>query len=76
MKLDENLNIFFKKYSIIALFAKYVDLWKDICFLITIWVNFFIITSYKDSNGKSLSTFYNSFSRMNHPVFFGGVINA
>ena len=48
MKLEESLSIFFSNNRIIALFANYVTLWKDICFILTLFINFIIITSYHD----------------------------
>ena len=46
MILEEKLFIFFNNNKIIALFANYVNLWKDFCFILTLIINFTIITSY------------------------------
>lgn len=75
MKLDEELSIFFSKNKFIALFANYVTLWKDICFILTIWINFIIITSFKDNDSWGTHFWSASHSRMNEPTFFEGVLS-
>ena len=49
MKLEERISNFFSKNKFIALFVSYVDLWKDLCFLMTLIINFMIFASFKDS---------------------------
>ena len=49
-KHEEELDIFFKKNSFIAIFANYVILWKDLAFILTLLLNLFIILSYYDGD--------------------------
>ena len=71
MKSNENLNNFFRKYSMVALFAKYVTLWKDICFVLSLWLNFVIITSFRDSNSPIFGSFNDDNARLKAIDFMG-----
>ena len=46
MQHQERLNTFFDKNKFLAVFANYVNLWKDLAFTVAIVVNFLIIGSY------------------------------
>ena len=45
----------FSKSKLLTLFAKYVKLWKDLAFLLTLVLNIFIIFSYSDVIRRSLN---------------------
>lgn len=49
-KHEEELTQFFNQNKFVALFAKYVILWKDLCFLLTLVLNVFIILSYYEGD--------------------------
>lgn len=52
MKHEERLNNFFERNKIIAMFANYVDLWRDLAFLLTIVLNIFILMAFDSKNGS------------------------
>lgn len=47
-KHEEELAQFFSRNKFIAIFANYVILWKDLAFLMTVWLNLLIILSFYD----------------------------
>lgn len=53
-KHEERLDIFFSKNKMLSLFAKYDKLWKDLAFIFTIMLNFFILLSYSTVFGDRM----------------------
>lgn len=51
-KHEEDLNQLFNQNKFIALFAKYVILWKDLSFLLTLILNVFVILSYYEGDSE------------------------
>lgn len=51
---EEKLKIYFSQNKIVALFANYVNLWKDIAFLLSLLLNLFIITSFSTYFGDRM----------------------
>jgi len=50
-KHEEDLTQFFNRNKFVALFAKYVILWKDLSFLLTLILNLFVILSFYEGDG-------------------------
>jgi len=51
--LSFRLDLYFSKNKIFAIFAQYVNLWKDLSFICAILLNIVIICSYGYSDGNS-----------------------
>lgn len=51
---EEKLKIYFSQNKIVALFANYVNLWKDIAFLLSLLLNLFIVTSFSTYFGDRM----------------------
>ncbi|CAD8066638.1 unnamed protein product [Paramecium sonneborni] len=66
-KHEEELTQFFNQNKFVALFAKYVILWKDLCFLLTLVLNVFIVLSYYE--GDSDDPDQRFYDRLNSPKF-------
>ena len=45
-KHEEKLALFFSKNKLISLLANYVDLWQNLAFLLSIILNFLIISAF------------------------------
>jgi hypothetical protein len=55
---EEKLKRFFNQQKLIALFANYVKLWKDLAFGFTLILNLFIIGSFSDHYGDRLNGYH------------------
>lgn len=51
-KHEQQLSNFFERNKIVAIFAKYVNLWKDIAFLLSILLNCFILMGFDNEVGE------------------------
>ncbi|EWS73528.1 inositol-triphosphate type 1 protein (macronuclear) [Tetrahymena thermophila SB210] len=49
-KHEEKLSLFFNRNKIVSIFANYVDMWREIAYIITVTLNIFIIISYSELN--------------------------
>ena len=58
---EEKLRIFFSKNKILAIFANYEKLWKDLAFIFTIVLNILIIGSFALIDGGDRMNDYNLF---------------
>lgn len=50
-KQEEDLNKFFMANKFLSLFANYVELWKDVAFILTILLNLFNLFTYTSAFG-------------------------
>ncbi|EGR27978.1 hypothetical protein IMG5_185610 [Ichthyophthirius multifiliis] len=53
-KHEEQLALFFNRNTFASIFANYVDMWRDIAFILTIILNAFIIISYSEFNNDRI----------------------
>ena len=63
---EEKLKLFFGRNKFLALFANFVDLWKDLSFIMTLIINFVILASFSDSFGSPDP----SYNRLYNPRLF------
>lgn len=68
MEHEKELEIWLGKNRILALFAKNVNLWRDVAFMLTLVLNFFIIFSYSIHFGDPNDDDYSR--RMYNPRLF------
>jgi inositol 1,4,5-triphosphate receptor type 1/inositol 1,4,5-triphosphate receptor type 3 len=52
-KHEQKLALFFARQKFVAVFANFVDLWRDIAFLLTILINIFILISYSQGDSDN-----------------------
>jgi len=62
-KHEMNLALFFARNKFISIFANYVDLWKDMAFLLTNLINILVVVSYSqgDSNNHPNNLIHDRF---------------
>ena len=68
MQHEFRLSKFYNKYKIVSFFTSHVTVWKELAFMMTLLLNFFIIASfYEDSTGNrnNPSLFYGSSGGLN-----------
>ncbi|EGR33077.1 MIR domain protein [Ichthyophthirius multifiliis] len=68
VSMKKSYLIFFKKNKILSIFANYVDLWRDLAFLVSILLNLLILFSYGE--GQSEDPEIRKHNRMWTPYLF------
>jgi len=66
-KHELRLKLFFGRHKVIAVFANFVNLWKDLSFFTSIALNILILGSYSQTNAPELGI---EESRMEKPIIF------
>ncbi|EGR28323.1 MIR domain protein [Ichthyophthirius multifiliis] len=70
---EEKIALFFKNNTFFSIFANYVNLWRDVAFILTIILNVFILFSYSENNFSEKQA--QSEEKLKQQLYFNRIYN-